>query len=149
MRADEIIAEARVSAAQIIQEAEAAREDARKKLEKADAEAQERINAANDKASDITAAARLEARRVASKGKHEFEESKREMNVLQVEKRRFLRDASELLSAFTHVLDEMGRKLEKGNLPLDEVEPSKQETARMTLSFSPVVDEADDEVAIS
>ncbi|MDR1621174.1 MAG: DivIVA domain-containing protein [Synergistaceae bacterium] len=147
--ADGIIADARASASQIAKEAEAMREEAKKRLEGVDAEVAQRIAEANDRASDITASARLEARRVTGKVKHEIEESKRELSALQVEKRRFLRDASELVAAFTHVLEEMGRKLEKGSLPLDDAEPSKQETGRMTLSFSPVVDDADDEVAIS
>jgi cell division initiation protein len=147
--ADNIVAEARASAAQILKHAEEVQEEAQKRLENMEAEIARRMGEANDKASDITAAARLEARRVTSKVKHEIEESKRELSALQVEKRRFLRDVGELASAFTHVIEEATRKIEKGNPPLDEVEPSKQETARMTLSFSPVVDDADDEVAIS
>jgi tRNA uridine 5-carbamoylmethylation protein Kti12 len=143
------VAEARASAAQILKHAEEVQEDAKKRVELIEAEIAHRMAEANDKASDITAAARLEARRVTSKVKHEIEESKRELSALQVEKRRFLRDAGELASAFTHVVEEAARKIEKGNPPLDEVEPSKQETTRMTLSFSPVVDDADDEVAIS
>ncbi|MDR1977528.1 MAG: DivIVA domain-containing protein [Synergistaceae bacterium] len=147
--ADEIVAEARASAAQILKSAEEMRDEAEKRLENMEAEINRRMAEANDRASDITAAARLEARRVTSKVKHEIEESKRELSALQVEKRRFLRDVNELLAAFTHVLDDAGRKLEKGTPSLDELESSKQETTRMTLSFSPVVDDADDEVAIS
>jgi cell division initiation protein len=148
INADNLVADARASAAQIIKSAEEMRDEAQKRLENVEADIAHRMAEANDRASDITAAARLEARRVTSKVKHEIEESKRELSALQVEKRRFLRDTSELVAAFTHVLEEMGRKLEKG-LPLDEMESSKQETGRMTLSFSPVVDESDDEVAIS
>jgi cell division initiation protein len=147
--ADDIVSEARASAAQIIKSAEEMREESQKRLESTDAEIARRMAEANDRASDITAAARLEARRVTSKVKHEIEESKRELSALQVEKRRFLRDSGELVSAFTHVLDEAGQKLEKGSSQIDEMESSKQETTRMTLSFSPVVDDADDEVAIS
>ncbi|MDR1377827.1 MAG: DivIVA domain-containing protein [Synergistaceae bacterium] len=148
--ADNTIAEARATAAQIIRKAEEKEDEARRKLENTDVDVAKRIAEANDRASDITAAARLEARRVTSKVKHEIEESKRELNLLQVEKRHFLRDTSELVSVFAHMLEDAGRKLEKSSQSLDEGEHSpKQEAGRMTLSFSPVVDEADDEVAIS
>ena len=147
--ADNIVAEARASAAQILKHAEEVREEAQKRLENMEAEIARRMSEANDKSSDITAAARQEARRVTSKVKHEIEESKRELSALHVEKRRFLRDAGELVSAFAHAIEEAARKIEKGNPPLVEVDSSKQETGRMTLSFYHVVDDADDEVAIS
>jgi cell division septum initiation protein DivIVA len=105
---------------------------------------------ANDKANDITAAARLEARRVVGKAKHEIEETKRELSTLYMEKRRFLRESNEFAAAFAHLIEEAGRKMEKGNPSLDEVmeTPAKQETGRMTLSFTAVADDAD-EIAIS
>jgi cell division initiation protein len=145
-----IIGEARADALQVLKQAEEMREDAQRRLENAELEISKRMADANDRASDITAAARLEARRVTSKVKHEIEESKRELSVLLMEKRHFLRDASELVSVFAHLIEDAGRKLEKGNQPLDEGDSSpKQESGRMTLSFSPVVDDADDEMAIS
>ena len=142
--ADKLIAEAQESAAHILKNAEELKEEAQKRIENVEAEIAQRLTESNDQANDITAAAHLEARRVTGKIKYEIEESKRELSALQGEKRRFLRDAGDLLAAFTHVLDEMGRKLEKGNSSLDETEASKQETTHMTLPFSPIPDDTDE-----
>jgi hypothetical protein len=53
------------------------------------------------------------------------------------------------MSAFSHLIDEAGRKMEKGSPALDEViDASTKQESRMTLSFTSVPDDAD-EVAIS
>ena len=149
--ADDIIAEARNSAAQILKSAEEMKEEAQKHIDGVKTEIAQRLAEADGRANEIAAAARLEARRATGKIKYEIEESKRELSALQVEKRRFLKDAGDLLGAFTHVLDEMNRKLEKENPPLDgiEPEPPNQETAKMTSPFSPVPNDAGGEEPVS
>ncbi|MDR2528295.1 MAG: DivIVA domain-containing protein [Synergistaceae bacterium] len=148
--ADEIVAAARVEASRVLSEAEDLQKEARKRLDNLDAEIAKRMAEANDRASDITAAARLEARRVTSKVKHEIEESKRELSALQIERHRFLRDTVHLVASFSQIIEEAGRKIEKGVPPPEhDAAPKKQDAGRMTLSFSPIIDDQEDEVAIS
>lgn len=143
--ADDIVAAARTAAAQIIKSAEDMKDEAQRRLDSVENEMNQRLAEANDRASEITAAARVEARRVTNKAKHEIEEHRLELAALQTERRHFLRDSQDLLSSFNEMLEEARRKLEKGNALTEEPEPSRVETGRMTLSFSPVSDEADDE----
>ena len=109
----------------------------------------------NDKASEITAAARLEARRVTSKVKQEVEECKRELNALIMEKRRFLRASEELAAAFAHTIEDAAKKLNKNygeRQDFSAQEPEKLDTGKVTaLSFSTVAESSldDDEAAIS
>ena len=152
--ADDIIAAARTSAAQIIKNAEEMREETQRRLENVEQEISNHMAEANDRASEITATARLEARRVTNKVKHDVEECKREMSSLLLEKRHFLRDTEELVSALAHTLEEAKKKLNKSH-DAEEHESSKQElsksdTGRITLSFSSMEESSlDDEAAIS
>ena len=148
--ADEIVAAARVEAARILSEAEDLQKETRRRFDNVDAEIAKRMAEASDRASDITAAARLEARRVAGKVKHEIEESKRELTTLQMARHRLLRNSIDLVSAFSQIIAEAGQKIDKG-APPPERDPGtkKQEVGGMTLSFTPVLDDQEDEVAIS
>jgi len=108
---------------------------------------------ANDKASDIAAEARIEARHVIGKIKHEIEECKNEMNTLILERRRFLRESEELVATFAHMIEDSVKKVERNSS--EGKDSTKQELGkpdgRMTLSFSPITASSldDDEVAIS
>ncbi|MCL2009365.1 MAG: DivIVA domain-containing protein [Synergistaceae bacterium] len=150
--ADDIVVAARTAAAQIIKSAEELREEAQRRLESAEQDISNHIAEANDKAGEITATARLEARRVTSKVKNEVEECKREMNTLVLERRRFLRDSEELVSAFAHMIEDAAKELrsytERQQDSPAQQELSKSDTGRMTLSF--LTDPSlDDEAAIS
>jgi len=151
--ADDIVAAARTAAAQIIKSAEEMKEEAQRRLESADLEISHLTAEATDKANDITSAARLEARRVANKVKHEVEECKGEVSSLILEKKRFLRDSEELVSAFSQMIDDAMKKLDRSTGEENDSsrqELSKTDAGRMTLSFSPVTASSlDDEAAIS
>lgn len=146
--ADDIVAAARTAAAQIIKSAEEMRDDAQKRLDNVDMEIDRRMTEANERANEITASARVEARRITSKIKHDIEEGKRELSAIQSERLHFLKDSAELAVTFEHMVDEARRKLEKGNPGLDEAEFSRPEKSRMTLPFSPVANDSDDELPI-
>jgi cell division septum initiation protein DivIVA len=141
--ADDIIAAARTSAAQVSKNAENMRDEAQRRLDNMETEISRRMAEANEKAADITAAARLEARRVVGKAKHEIEEGKKELSDLQLQRRRFLRETHELAASFSHLIDESIRRLDKGNSSWDDAPGSKIEEGASS-HFSSIADDADE-----
>lgn len=135
--ADDIIAAARVTAAQIIKKAEDTWEDTQRKIENTETDAERLIADANKRADEITSMARFEAKRMTENIRKDIEDAERELSSLQTEKTRFLTELADLVNMFGRSIDMARQKQPKStSQELDDL-PALSSRGKKNLPFSP------------